>query len=338
MLKSSYVPTISDVAKLAEVSKATVSYVLHGRKGGNSRISEETQQRVLEAADELGYVPNLSARNLSKRRTERVCLVLPHLGSPVFDAIAKDLQRVADAHGYSVIIVVTDSPKREQYFLKQLRQQLVDGALIVDPHQIQEGDLAPLVKTGIATILFSNHLTPQGFDIVQTEEQEAHTQAIEYLLAKGHRRFAFLAKSSTPAQSERLEYYLTYLRESGVSVDKHLVQENISTRKEAYYATQSLFQLDNPPTAIVTVSDIFAIGALLAAHDAGIQVPDDVAIIGSGNIPESEITRPPLTTIGLESLDFRAIASLLFNRLSGDAPPEGRVHLLSRKLILRDSA
>lgn len=338
MSRPSKAPTVYDVARLAEVSEATVSYVLGGRRSGKTRISEETRQRVLEAVEELGYVPNQSARSLSRQRTDRICLTLPRLGAPFHEALAHDLQRSADAHGYTMVIAVAGSAEQEEHIVDQLRRRLADGAILVYPNYTQEKDLSRLAQTGLALLVFSNHLLPNGFDLVRTPESEACEQAVDYLLAKGHRRFALLGNASLRDPQEQLQTYQRILRERGISADQCLIQSEIDTRQAAYHCTQDLLQRHEGPVAILTTADLAAISAIWAARDAGRRIPDEVAVIGNGNVPEGEITTPPLTTIGPAALDFTPIVDLLLSRLRGEAPLEGRVYHLPRKLILRGSA
>lgn len=331
-------PTIYDVAEKAGVSSATVSYVLSGRRGGRSRISSETRQRVVQAAKELGYAPNQSARNLRRRRTDRVCLALPILGAPYYDVLARDLQHAADENGYTLIIAIADSAQREQSLVHQLRRQLADGAVIIATHHISPKDISDLVDRGIAIVLYDPPFTVPGCDTIQTTDTAACKEAIEYLVAQGHRRIALLGQSYTSTNHSRVTCYQEILETLGIPVEPKLVQQDIDSRAEAYRAAQALLQSSRPPSAIVTSADILAIGVLWAARDLGVRVPDDLAVIGSGNIQEDEITYPPLTTIGPPSLDFGAVAELLFSRLQSQAPIEGRVHELSRTLILRESA
>lgn len=331
-------PTIHDVARLANVSVATVSYVLSGRASGEPRISAQTSQLVLDAASRLGYVPNQCARSLRRQRTERVCLMLPHLGSPSYDMIARDLQRAADAHGYTVIIAVADSADRERQLLDQLRRRLADGALLVSPRSISASDLASVVRLGIAVVIYGSDLSAPGCDLARSSEADAAREALLHLAARGHRRIALIGDATTPSERDRLAMYRRILGERPFAEVEYLVADRVDSRPEAYHTTQRLLCLADRPTAILAMADIYGIGALLAAHDAGLNVPGDVAIIGQGNIAEGEITRPPLTTIGPDPHDYSQVAALLFTRLRGEAPPEGRVHVMARRLILRGSA
>ncbi len=332
-------PTTKDVAKLAGVSAATVSYVLNGRRDGAGTISEATRKRVLDAMTQLGYAPNQTARSLRRQSTERICLVLPRLNIPYYDILARDVQHVADEHNYSVILALAGSLERERHMLTQLQRRLADGA-ILDPDYLEADDLAALVKAHYPFVVLSNHLSPQGFDVVQTTESEACYEAVKYLLEKGHRRIAFLGHfeiANMPAHYQRIESYQRALREYGVSIDERLIRGGAGERQMAYRNTLDLLQLDMPPSAIFAASDIAGVSAIWAIRDTGMRVPDDVAVIGVGNIAEGEITSPPLTTVGSTSLNFRGVAELLFSRLQ-NASLAGREYLLHWKLVLRGSA
>lgn len=329
---------MQDVAELSGVSTATVSYILNGRNGGRSRISEPTRKHVLNAVRKLGYSPNASARNLRRRRTDRICMVIPNLRDPYYNIMAKDLLSSADAHGYSMVIIVIGSLVRELHMFNELRQGLADGALIVGTCFLDETHFVQIAESGIATVIINNLVQPKGFDVVKTDEDDAQEQAVDHLLGEGHTRIALFSNHENINQVRKIKVYLRLLQERRLVIDHHLIQDGVKNRYTAYQVTQSLLRLDNPPTAILTVADTTAIGALLAARDTGIRVPDDLAIIGSGNIPETEITTPPLTTIGQRSLDFQDISDLLFSRLSGKAPPEGRIYEIPRKLIIRGSS
>jgi LacI family transcriptional regulator len=331
-------PTIYDVAERANVSSATVSYVLSGRRSGHSRISDETRKRVLDAVEDLGYAPNQSARNLRLQRTDRVCLALPRLGAPYYEVLAQEVQRQADAHGYTLIITVTDSHEREYQLVDQLRRRLADGAMVVTPRHISANDLASLCAAGLAILLYDPPFDAPGCDVAQTTETEACEEAIAYLIGKGHRRIGLIGSSRRSRHPDRLQCYTGILAAHDIAVDGDLVCAQVDTRPQAYEATQRLLRLPSPPTAILASADILAIGALWAAQRLGVDVPQELAIIGSGNIPEDEITIPPLTTIGPQTLDFGPVVDMLFSRLTGSTPPEGRVYRLPRKLILRGSA
>ncbi len=332
-------PTIYDVADLAGVSSATVSYVLSGRRSGQSRISDETRERVLEAIEALGYVPDQTARSLRRRRTERVCLLVPRLGVPYYDLIGREMQQVADAHGYSVIIQVAGSADTEQFALDQLRRRLADGVLIVTPSYIDASDIEPLVNAGVSVVVWSNNITPKGFDVWQSTEDQAGRDAVNYLVDKGHQRIAFLGHFSNPYHQRRLQIWKNALADRKISVDPGLIFQDNWSREGAYRATRVMLQLQNRPTAILASSDIAAVSAVWVIRESGLRIPEDIAVIGNGNIPEGEAMYPPLTTVGPDYADHKEMIELLFRHLAKPRPvSEGVVHQHTWRLILRGSA
>jgi DNA-binding LacI/PurR family transcriptional regulator len=337
MPKKSHGATAHDVAKRAGVSQATVSYVVSGRRNGHLRISEETQQRVLEAVAELNYVPNDAARSLRRRRTQRVCLVVQRLGVPFDDELARDIRRVADQHNYTLIVALGGEPVRERQVLDQLQRGLADGAVIITS-SLRAADLAPLVDAGLALVVLNNVIAGSGFDAIRTNEAQACYEAVSYLIERGHRRIAFLGHTlDRSPQNERLESYLRALEEHGIPIDQRLLRAGASTRQQAHQATRALLELADRPTALFATADIAAISAILAAQGAGLRVPGDLAVVGVGNIPESELISPALTTVGPITLDFSAIADLLFSRLESATPLASRDFTMMWRLIVRES-
>src|SRR5579859_1224881 len=329
-------PTLHDVARQAGVSIATVSYVLNGRRLDNKPINETTRQRVMQVVADLGYMPNQSARHLRRQSTERICVVLPQLGIPYYEALCRDIESVAEQYGYTVLLALAPSYEKEQKLLAQ--RALADGIILVHG-QSSSAELAQLAKTGTALVAFSNLVRGHQFDVVRTTEEEAFYQAVCYLIEKGHRRIAFLtaSKEGDPTQNTSFLAYQRALQDQSIALDERLiVRTERSHRKEAYQSARELFQRSDRPDAVFTGSDVAAIATIWAARDTGLRVPQDVAVIGAGNIPEGEINSPPLTTIGPTSLDFKDVGALMFSRLQQPDSP-GRIHLCPWELIVRES-
>jgi DNA-binding LacI/PurR family transcriptional regulator len=328
--------TSHDVARRAGVSQATVSYVLSGRRSGKLRVSEDTRQRVMAAVQELGYVPNQTARALRRQRTERVCLMLSRVGVPSYDQLVTDVQRCADQYGYTVIIAVSNSPEREQHAIQQIRRGIADALLI--PYHIDPAHVAQLAATGLPLVVMSNQITPAGFDVVRTTEATACDEAMNYLVANGHRRIAFLNhRPHIDTPFARYESYVRVLQANTIPLDPALVRVGAEQRGASYRSTCDLLALPERPTAIFASSDIGAISAINAIQAARLRVPEDIAVVGVGNIPEGAAMRPRLTTVGQEPLDFGAVAQLLFDRLQADGMIEDRELVLPWRLIVRDS-
>lgn len=332
--------TSRDVAALAGVSVATVSYVVNGR---HNRVSAETRDRVLEAARQLGYAPNTSARGLRQRRTERVCLVVSEIGVPTFDQLTRDLHAAADAAGYGVITMVVDSPLRARKTLELLRQRIADGAIVAAPPEyIDDRELAELARAGLPLVAMGNTFAATGFDVVRTPERSTCGVAFDHLFGTGRRRVAFLGRRSeieAPQPSERLGAYLDALERHGAERDDELIVVGADDRVGGYRATTALLELAEPPDAIFAATDRAAISAIWAIRDSGRDVPGDIAVVGVGNLEEGLITKPALTTVGQPQLDFTRVADLLFERLRTTEPElGGREYQLPWSFIQRDSA
>ena len=314
--------TSQDVAALAGVSVATVSYVMNGRM--LDRISAPTREKVLSAARQLDYTPNRAAQTLRLQKTHQVCLVVDSIGVPVIDQLARDLHTAADEAGYGLITMVVGSNERSAKTTRLLQQRVADGAVIA-PAQIQrfsDESLFELARGGLPLVVMDNTVRAAGFDVVRAPERDGCTEAMNHLLATGRRRIAYLkhrGESAVPtdrAYSERQYVYRDALTRHGVPVDESLVVEGADDRVSGYHAATELLQRADRPDAIFSASGRSAISALWAARDAGLRVPEDVAVIGCGNLPEAEIMRPRLSIVGPPTTeDFTEVGRLLFDRV-----------------------
>jgi len=333
-------PTIRQVAQVAGVSPTTVSFVLNKNQWGLDRIPVETRQRVLNAIAELGYFPDQSARNLRRRNTDRICLAVNDLGIPYNNILAEELYRAASDLGYMTIIGLIGSAENEQKLLDQLLSGLADGVILISPSHLKETDLTRLAQIGYAVSISSNHLMPEGVDVVQNTEYEAASVALDYLYQKGHRRIGYIGRFSSEATPFfRHKAFLKFLEDNALPMDPELIRIDFgASREQAYHTVKAMLRAPHPPTAVYCGSDLAAISAIYAIRESGLRVPEDIAIIGSGNIPEGKIIQPALTTIGPEKFDFSTLIQFVFSRLRGEAPPEGRMHKIDWNLIIRDSA
>ncbi|HUR06958.1 MAG TPA: LacI family DNA-binding transcriptional regulator [Nonomuraea sp.] len=330
-------PTARQVAELAQVSVATVSYVLSGR---DRPVGAETRQRVLDAARQLGYTPNQAARSLRKRRTQRVCLVQGSLGGvPTDERLARDLHEMADAHGYSVIMLAVYSGARARAAVDVLRSGIADGVLInpIDDHLTYDL-LAEIIATGLAVVVVRNESVPDGCDVVRTPETEASAEAVEHLLAEGRTRIAFMAhryELSRDHPTGRLLGYTTALDRHGVG--RRIIVRGADDRVAAYQSATELLRSPDRPDAIFAASDRAAISVINAARDAGLSVPGDLAVVGVGNIAEGLISNPRLSTVGPLRHDYTDVVRLLFDRLQAEEPLPAREIVRPWTFLRRDS-
>jgi LacI family transcriptional regulator len=339
-------PTSRDVAALAGVSVATVSFVMNGRD--DRRVGAATRERVLAAAQSLGYAPNQSARSLRRRRTERVALVVGSIGVPAHDQLARDLHEAADDAGYGVLTLVVDSVARATKAVELLLQRIADGAVIAAsvPH-LREETFADLARSGLPLVVMSNHVPAAGFDVVRAPEQAPCADALDHLFRTGRHRVAFVGHEHEGGQtdaeitgrpSERRLAYLEALDRHGQPFEAQLLRPGADSRVAGYQATTELLALPSPPDAIFAASDRAAIAAIRAVADSGRTVPDDVAVVGVGNLEEGLITRPTLSTVGPQTQEYTDVARLLFERLAGDVPLPGRELTTPWSFIARGSA
>lgn len=338
------VPTQRDVARLAGVSTATVSYILSGRRDRARPVLPATRERVLSAVHQLGYQVNHAGRSLRRQRTELVCVVYRAPTNPSLDRLVERLQEAAAARGYSVLGLPLTDATPPSSALRILRERQVDGAIIANDAPVPAGELRDLAPTGPALLVYDDDLTPQGFDVVRQGRAAACRAAVEHLIARGHRRIAYLAHRGELADpthaTAKYQAYRAALTAAGLPVDPDLTRTAADARHEAYTATADLLNLPAPhrPTALFSASDRGAIAAISAARDHGHPVPDALAVIGVGNLDEGRVMTPALTTVGCPDVDYRACTDRLFSRIA-TRDPSGGVELAEPwRLIVRASA
>lgn len=334
--------TQEDVARLAGVSVATVSYVMSGRKNGRSRIPDATKRLVLDAARELNYLPNLAARDLRRGKTDRICLVLPVAGAPINNLLYKSVEAAIGEHGYFLVSSFGGSMEREYRIYQQLQRGFADGVIFFSNFYLDENHFCQLSASGIAVVagsmLTSRVIPTQGFDVICSNTAEAQAAAVTHLVDQGHVRVGIIWDETNLNHVDRVETYLRIMSHKGVAADPHLQRNQVPDGRSAYEAVSSLLGLEDPPTAVLAISDRSAEGALKAAKDHQLRIPQDIAIVGFGNISEIEVTSPALTTIGPESWNLEVAADLLLSRLNQEQAIEGRTLEIPAKFFVRASA
>lgn len=333
-------PTQRDVARRAGVSSATVSYVLSGRRGRQNPVSAETRQRVLEAVKELGYQSNHAARSLRRHRTDLVAVVHRPPSNPWVEELIEQLHRSAVGRGCSVVTVPIASRDRAETVLRVLRERFVDGAIIAPDPAIDQAQIRALAAGGLPLVVFDDTLAARRLDVVRLAQERACRDAVAHLIERGHRRIAYLAHDEELAPNGHGVKYFAYrkvLSDHGIGLNPAWVVPGADFRPEAYAQVQKLLRASIRPTAIFCASDRGAINAIWAAKDAGLGVPDDLAVIGVGNTKEGESVQPSLTTVGTPHTDFTEVVEALWERI--DAPTQaGRELLEPWRLVTRESA
>lgn len=327
---------MADVARLAEVSTATVSYFLSGRTELVRRVGTDAQARIEEAVRTLGYVQNKTARHLRLQRTERICVLLPLLGIPYADKIAQDVEAVAHGRGYSAIVVTGQSFDIWKRVLSEVEAGLAD-ATIGDADAFTPADLARLFAPfSKPRLVLHPNADPSGFSVINYDRLSALTLALDHLTGIGRRRIAYIQnrESTTNPRARLVEKY--------VSANPDLMLAGIEAgawaRTSAAAAVRRLMAGEVAPDAILVESDFSAVTVIEELHRMGMSVPDDVAVIGCGNAEEGFYCNPRLTTIGPTEMSFREAAGHVIDLIEGKAAEPHQRFIHPWTLIVRESA
>ncbi len=333
--------TIRDVAKEAGVSTATVSYVLNDSR----RVADETRERVLQAAQHLGYRANFTARNLQASETRLIGYSWRPAPSDQFNPIVdKFLQSIAEAaarHDYRILAFPSMSVHEEvAAYTEMMLIGQVDGFILTNTNFDDERVLA-LVKNRFPFVSFGRANPDWDFLWIDVDGAAGILAATRHLRVQGHRRIAFLAwpeKSQTGHY--RLQGYLDGMAAAGLAVDPEWVQLAGNFYDESYAATQRLLALppDRRPSAIIASSDLMALGVLNAGWDAGLEVGRDLAVVGFDDAPIARYMRPALTSLAqpVDEIGERLV-TMLIDSLH-DRPVQPRQILMTPTLIVRASS
>ncbi len=312
--------TIRDVADRAGVSTTTVSHVVNGTRN----VDPRTAARVQAAIEELGYRPNALARSMRRGRTHTVGIVVPDIANPFFGDLARSLEDHMFERGYSAIICNSDGDAaKEARYLDVLLSKKVDGLLLIAASHTRDG-IGWLARQGPPTIVVDRELDEPSVSQVMVENRHGGHLAGRHLLELGHRDIGVIAgPGGLGTSARRLEGFRSALTEAGVELPEARIFRGDFRAVSGRAAVDTWLQQGRLPTAIVAENDLMAVGALSAAHAAGLDVPADLSVVGFDGIAFGADVTPPLTTVS-QSTDAVAAASieLLFERLrDGDAPP-----------------
>lgn len=326
-------PTIIDVARLAGVSKATVARVVNGNY---DIVREETRQRVLDAIDQLGYERNAIASSLRSDQTFMVALCIPDITNPFWPEVARGVQDAIESDGYTTVMVNSDwNSQRETGYMRMVRRNRFDG-LIINPTSVTNHDL---VRLAIPVVILGNGEMYPDFDSVGSNTKEGANAALQHLYTQGHRRIGLVIGVSARNKPHARKYsYVTFHAQQHLPLDESLIIECEFSDEAGFRAMQQLMQLEEPPTAVFTGNDILAIGALKAAKELGLRIPEDVSIMGMDDIHAAATTSPGLTTIHKPKYDIGLIAGqYLLDRMKNRSVDPMRHTLLPCQVIERGS-
>jgi len=345
-------PTQTDVAHLAGVSRATVSYVLNGQADGRVPISDETRKRVLAAIEELGYEPDVQAQALRRGHTKAIGLIIPDIRNPHYWETADGAEQEARAAGYHLLLSSADlNPEYGRDTFKDLSGRRIDGLILMGPFfQSEEArkTLSQFLKRGLPIVKIGKF---PDTDCVVSGYDEVTKQVMSHLLSLQHRRIGLIygvlpEGGSLPAAGPLVEHeggedrllpYQDSLRAAGMPVDQDLIVTCGTTIEDGYQAALRLLKLPARPSALITINDLLAIGALRAASDLGLNIPTDLSLVGFDDILLANYLVPRLTTSSKDVVRVgREAVKLLLARIQDPSRPRQQINVQAR-LIIRDS-
>jgi DNA-binding LacI/PurR family transcriptional regulator len=328
-----------DVAKLAGVSRTTVSFVLNNVPG--VKITEETRQRVLDAAQELNYYPTAAARSLASGKTHRIGLILgrgqKRLSADAFlPAFLQGVTASVGQRGYLLVLQMEEDVPSHEAYIRLIREQQVDGLIISGPRS-DDPILSELKEDGFP-LLLHGQLKDCRMPCVDVDNKAGAYQAVMHLIGLGQRRIAFISNApfSYSGAQERFAGYKQALTEHDIPLDESLIQEGEFLPETGQAAMERVLALPERPTALFAASDVMAIGAMSAIQAAGLRIPDDMAVVGFDDIFLAAHTQPPLTTVRVPAYGLGwTAAEVLISLIEGEE--EVSAVMLETELVIRDS-
>lgn len=325
--------TIRDVARAAGVSVATVSRVLND----HARVKDETRARVREVALRLDYTPNEAARSLITSRTHALGVLLPDLYGEFFSEVLRGVDLRARRDGLHLLVSSSHADGNDLVGALRTMRGRIEGLIVMAP----DVDTAALVQAaggGFPLVLLDPGVRAVGVDSISIDNVGGATAAVDHLLDLGHRRIATIAGPAQNADArQRLEGWKKALVARGVPADPAFVTTGDFTEPSGYAGVARLLELRPRPTAVFVANDYMAIGAMSALAQAGLRVPEDMAIVGFDDIAMARYLNPPLTTVHVDLLDLGARAVQRLVDVREGTPARRRHEITPARLVIRRS-
>jgi LacI family transcriptional regulator, galactose operon repressor len=336
--------TIQQLAAKSGVSVATVSRALNG----SPEVSEATRHRILELAHELDYTPSAAARTLVSRRSHVVGVILdtgpghPDLLHPFFQEVLVGLKHGAGRLGYDLLLFASEEPGNgfggTHSYLRRTGHHGVDGAVVLG-FDGRDSEIEKLAASELPCIVVDADLGGPRTGVVMSENRQGAALAVRHLHELGHERIATITGLlATLPGADRLAGYRDELAALGLEPGEEYVVEGDFYDESGYRGTRRLLELDEPPTAIFAASDLMAAGALRAANELGVRVPEDLAIVGFDDIGLASLIQPQLTTVRQDMHALGEAAANGLARMIDDPESPPARELVPTRLVVRDSS
>jgi LacI family transcriptional regulator len=322
--------TIKDVARRARVSIASVSRTLNN----SGAVTPGVRDRVLRAARGLRYTPHAAARSLISRRTHTIGLLLPDIHGEYFSELIRGVDRAARARGLHLLVSSTHGNNAEAAEALRSMNGRVDGLLVMSPY-IGGGTLGDALPSGLPTVLMNTH-EPAGIGAAFVVDDFGGARAMTaHLVATGYRQIAHIRGPANDFQSlERVRGY-----RAGLATGRAQVIDGDFTEQSGYLAGRALAASHTRPEAVFAANDTMAIGCLFALAEAGVRVPQDIALVGFDDIPLARFVSPPLTTVRVDVAEMgrRALERLVVSIADPEAAGRSSIETVPVELVVRAS-
>ncbi|UHA62716.1 LacI family transcriptional regulator [Metabacillus litoralis] len=324
---------MSDVARLANVSPATVSRVLCHPE----LVSEETRRKVLKVINQVNYKPHIVARQFRTQETKNILVVVPDITSNFFSKVLRGIEHVAVKNGYQVILGDTENCiEREKEYVNLLLQKQVDGMVLLTARQ----DKVRLeeLSTHFPIVLACEYIDGLNVPTVSIDNISSARKATEHLISLGHTKIAHITGAIHVILSrDRLRGFQQAMMSHNLVVEPLYVQEGDFSFDSGYHQMMKLLALEVPPTAVFAFNDDMALGAIKAAKEFGLTVPNDLAVVGFDNIKMSSINEPSITTIDQPKYEIGQKAMEILLKLINREELHKKKFVFKDELIVRGS-
>ncbi len=324
---------IADVARMANVSTATVSRVISNA----GTVKKETAEKVLEAIKKLNYQPNMLARQLRRSETKTILVVVPDITNTFFSAVLRGIESVAIENGYQVLLGdARNNVETETSYLTILGQKKADGLILLTARTDQK--ILEELSQDYPVVLACEYYEGTVLPTVSIDNVSSARKATEYLISLKHNRIGHISGPlNVVVGRDRCKGFHQAMSKHGISVDPSLVQEGEFSFESGFNLMMKFLSLEEPPTAIFAGNDEMAMGAVKAAKSKGFRVPEDLSVVGFDDIKFASIFEPALTTIAQPTFDMGQKAMHLLLRLINNEELEKDQFILPDNLIVRDS-
>ncbi|MCA1802651.1 MAG: LacI family transcriptional regulator [Rhodothermaceae bacterium] len=330
--------TLKEVAEAVGVSTMTVSRVINNRPN----VDEKTRKKILEAAKKMGYTPNHVAKSLVSSRTYTIGVIIPEISHSFFPEVVRGIEEATNNKNYQIFLTNTsDNFGKEQKVLNALRSKRVDGILVSSSLTTDDFSFYKLIiKSGLPLVFFDRGIEDIGASCIGVNDKTASRQITEHLISHKYKRIGYLSgPKRVSIGKERFNGYIEAMTRHNLEIDERLIIENGFNEKCGYAAMNELLALPKEiwPRAVVAVNDPVAFGAMDAIREAGLSIPNDIAIVGFTDDIRAKLVACPLTTVQQPAYEVgKKAASKLIRTIENKDEPVETVELIT-KLVIRKS-